>query len=96
MGILNFLTGKISSAKRLDLMVAEVPTSLLQHHYFADFLLYKKNFEYGLAVDSLLELEGESEQKFSKEFWQHALELAREFRNPELYDFCGRKVQEYN
>lgn len=97
MGIFDFIKKKkqetISPQKRLQCLVEYMPDEYTQQRQFVNCREYLEHNEFGLALDSLIELTSESDHYFSEEFWQELKKAAKEMDMKRAVDYSNEQLK---
>ena len=91
MGLFNFRAKESKPATILQRLIDYTPQHYRTHSQFKDSVEYLEHQEWGLALDSLIELADESGDYFSEEFWSQLGDAADKMGLKEQADYC--KVQ---
>ncbi len=97
MGIFDFIKKKkqetISPQKILQRLVEYMPDEYAQQKQFLNCREYLEYNEFGLALDSLIELTSETDHYFSEEFWQELKKAAKEMDMKSAVDYSNEQLK---
>lgn len=91
MGLFNFKEKESKPSEIIQRLIDYTPEYYRTHRQFKNSVEYLEHREWGLALDSLIELADESGDYFSKEFWTQLGDAADKMGLKEKADYC--KVQ---
>lgn len=97
MGIFDFIKKKkqetISPQKILQRLIEYMPDEYTKQRQFVNCREYLEHNEFGLALDSLIELTSETEHYFSEEFWQELKKAAKEMDMKSALDYSNQQLK---
>lgn len=93
MKLFNFIEKRSKTPEKiLRRLVEHIPTSHTSHHQFKNYAEFLEHREWGLALDSLIELADETpEYSFSEAFWLGLAEAADKMNLDKTCEYCKSK-----
>lgn len=95
MGTFDFLkrwNSKPSIKKRLRKLLNSLYESFADKQYFQQSVEYNHQEEWGLAIESLIELGSSGSAQFTKEVWVELYQLANEIGLDEDANYCRKQI----
>jgi hypothetical protein len=93
MGLFSFKEKEPTPAKIIQRIIDYMPEHYSTHRQFKNSVEYLAHREWGLALDSLLELADESGDYFSEEFWSALGDAADKMGLKEEADYCREQIK---
>ena len=96
MGLFDFIKKKahsdLSPEQTIRRMIDYMPEFYNSHRQFVNSVEYLDNREWGLALESLIELTSETEHYFSEEFWNGLADAADKMEMTKEAAFCKKQI----
>lgn len=97
MGLFNFMKKKnqetVSPEKILQRIVDYMPNEYIEQRQFVNCKEYLEHREWGLALESLIELTSETDHFFSEEFWQELSKSAKVMGMDDAVKYCNKQLK---
>lgn len=91
--ILKILKTNLSPAQTLRRSVAFIPHKYKTHRQFVNYIEFTEQREWGLALDSLLELADETEYVFPNDFWLGLADAADKMNLQDRAIYCRKQIK---
>ena len=83
---------ELSQKEQLSYLIDYIPDFYKDQRQYINAVDYLKNGEWGLTLESLIELSEETGHYFSEEFWQRLADAAKSMSRSELLNYCLNKL----
>lgn len=81
-----------SPKEQLNYLIEYIPDFYKDQRQYINAVDYFKQDEWGLTLESLIELTVETEHYFSEEFWQRLADAVNSMKLPHLSNYCFKQV----